>query len=193
METSGQSGGGSAVGDKVEQTKDVVAAQTNEVTERGRGMVRDQLDQRSTQLGEQAGSASQTLRQVAEQARLQGNSQQAHMAELAADRSERLGSFLREADGERMLSEAEDFARREPWVVAGAGLAIGFLLARSLKASSAGRYQRRSGVQPTYRTAYSAQSAYEHTARPPYPQPSSVGVAGNGDAETTSMDLGATP
>jgi ElaB/YqjD/DUF883 family membrane-anchored ribosome-binding protein len=166
----------------------VVSAQTSEATERGRGMVRDQLDQRSTALGEQIGSASRTIRQVADQSRAQGNSQQARMAEMAADRSEQLGTFLREADGERMLEEAEDFARRQPWVIAGAGLAIGLLLARSLKASSSVRYQRRSGSQPSYATAYSSQS-FDRPAEPAYGQR----PYGNGEAETTRMDIGAAP
>jgi ElaB/YqjD/DUF883 family membrane-anchored ribosome-binding protein len=195
-EMSGQPGdGGSAVGEKVEQAKDVVSAQATTAAERGRGVVGEQLDQRSTQLGEQVGSASQTFRQVAEQSRAQGNQQQARMAEMAADRTDRFGAFLREADGERMLSEAEDFARRQPWVIAGAGLAIGFIVARALKASSGDRYQRRSATQfGTYQTAYSGQSAYggrsgsseQFTDRPPRWD------EGNGEAATTRVDIGST-
>jgi ElaB/YqjD/DUF883 family membrane-anchored ribosome-binding protein len=183
---SGHAGGdGSAVGDKVDQAKEVVSAQATEAAERGRGLVQDQLDHRSSQLGEQVGSASQTFRQVAEQSRVQGNQQQARMAEMAADRSERLGSFLREADGERMLSEVEEFARRQPWVIAGAGLAIGFVLARALKASSSDRYQRRSAPRAgSYETAYSAQSAVDRPSRP------QRWDEGNGEAATTSIEIG---
>src|SRR5436190_9063820 len=147
-------GGGSAVGEKVEQARDMVSAQATEVTEHGRGIVREQLSQRSTQLGGQVESLSQTLRRVAEQSRTEGNDQQARLAEQAAGRGERLSAYLTRADGQQMLAEAEDFARRQPWVIAGAGLAAGMVVARALKASSGTRYRKR------YVTAYSAQSTH---------------------------------
>jgi len=131
---------GTAVGEKVEQAKDVVSAQAGEVAQRGRGAVQSQLDERSTQVGRQIESTGATLRQVAEQARMEGNDQQARIAERAAEQTDRLGRFLTEADGERLLAEAEDFARRQPWVVAGAGLLAGMVVARALKASSVRRY-----------------------------------------------------
>ena len=91
---------------------------------------------------------------MAEQSRSEGNDQQARLVEQAADRGERLSAYLKRADGEQMLAEAEDFARRQPWVIAGAGLAVGLVVARALKASSGTRYQQR------YATAYSAQSTH---------------------------------
>jgi ElaB/YqjD/DUF883 family membrane-anchored ribosome-binding protein len=177
-------GGGGAVTEKLGQTKDMAAEQAGQVTEGGRGMVQDQLDQRSTQVGEQVGSASQTLRRVAEQSRTEGNTQQARLTEQVADRGERLSSYLIEADGRTILDEVEDFARREPWLVAAAGLAVGFLVARTLKASSADRYTSR--YRPTYPSDVGWSSAdpgrlpYEHTPRVP---------AGNGDPETR-IDIG---
>jgi ElaB/YqjD/DUF883 family membrane-anchored ribosome-binding protein len=180
-------GGGAAVSEKLGQTKDMTAEQVGQVTERGRGMVQDQLDQRSTQVGKQVGSASQTLRRVAEQSRMEGNNQQARLTEQVADRGERLSNYLIEADGRRMLDEVEDFARREPWLVAAAGLAMGFLVARTLKASSADRYTRR--YRPTYPSDVGWSSAdlgrlpYEHTPRVP---------GGNGDPETR-IDMGERP
>jgi ElaB/YqjD/DUF883 family membrane-anchored ribosome-binding protein len=182
--------GGSAVGEKVDQAKDVVSAQATEVAEHGRGMVREQLSQRSTELGDRVGSASQTLRRVAEQSRVDGNDQQARLAEQAADRGERLSAYLTRADGEQMLAEAEDFARRQPWVIAGAGLAVGLVVARALKASSGTRYQQR------YVTAYSAQSTYprRHEAGQA-PQPAYVESPsrsfGSGEGDTAEMDIGA--
>ena len=95
-----------------------MSAQATEVAEHGRGMVQEQLSQRSTELGDRVGSASQTLRRVAEQSRVDGNDQQARLVEQAADRGERLSAYLTRADGGQMLAEAEDFARRQPWVIA---------------------------------------------------------------------------
>ena len=182
--------GGSAVGEKVDQAKDVVSAQATEVAEHGRGMVREQLSQRSTELGDRVGSASQTLRRVAEQSRVDGNDQQARLVEQAADRGERLSAYLTRADGEQMLAEAEDFARRQPWVIAGAGLAVGLVVARALKASSGTRYQQR------YVTAYSAQSTHRrHYEAGQAPQPEYVESPsrpfGTGEGETAEMDIGA--
>jgi ElaB/YqjD/DUF883 family membrane-anchored ribosome-binding protein len=133
----------SAVTDKVDQAKDVVSAQATDAVERGRGMVQEQLDQRSTTLGEQLGSTSRALRQTAQQARQEGNEQQARLVESAAERADRASAFLIEADGERLLSEVEDFARRQPWVLAGVGFLAGAVLARAMKASSGRRYESR--------------------------------------------------
>jgi ElaB/YqjD/DUF883 family membrane-anchored ribosome-binding protein len=137
-----------AVTDRAEQAREVVSAQAGEAVQRSRGFVEQQLDQRSTMLGEQVGSTSQGLRRVAEQARQEGNDQQARLAEQAADRTDRLSTFLTEADGDRLLAEAEEFARRQPWVLAGAGLLAGVVLARAMKVSSRRRYDTRAGVAP---------------------------------------------
>jgi hypothetical protein len=127
------------VGTAAQKTVD----QAGQVVERGRGMVRAQLEERSTQVGDQIGSASQTLRQVADQARMDGNDQQARLAEHAAQRSERVSHYLIETDADQILNEIEDVARRQPWLVAGAGLLVGFAFARGLKASSGQRYENR--------------------------------------------------
>jgi ElaB/YqjD/DUF883 family membrane-anchored ribosome-binding protein len=184
-------GSGSAVGEKVDQAKDVVSAQATEVAEHGRGMLQEQLSQRSTQLGDRVGSAAKALRRVAEQSRIDGDDQQARLVEQAADRGERLSAYLTRADGRQLLAEAEDLARRQPWMIAGAGLAVGLVVARALKASSGTRYQQR------YVTAYSAQStpARRHengqtAQRASFQDPSRPSL-GNGEGDTAQMDIGA--
>ena len=62
------------------------------------------------------------------------------MVDAVADRSERLGAYLSTANSDRLLRDLEDFARRQPWLVAGAGALAGFLTARFVKASSGSRY-----------------------------------------------------
>jgi ElaB/YqjD/DUF883 family membrane-anchored ribosome-binding protein len=184
-----------SVGEKADEVKGVVVEQAGHAADRGRNVAQQQLDQRSTELGEQVGTAAWTLRQVADQSRTEGNDQQARLAEAAAERGERLSNYLVEADGERMLREAEDFARREPWVVAGAGLAIGFVLARALKASSSTRYQRHypdSYRRLPARTESGGRSDWQDTpAGQPYFQPEPR--VGNGEAETTRIDIGTRP
>jgi ElaB/YqjD/DUF883 family membrane-anchored ribosome-binding protein len=173
--------GGSAVGEKVEQAKDVVSAQTTDAVEKGRGALSGQLDTRSTQLGEQIGSTSQMLRQVASQARQEGNDQHARIAEKAAERTDRLSSFLTEADGEQLLSEAEEFARRQPWVLAGAGFLAGVLLARAMKVSSERRYGTRTQLAP-YRPNGARNGAEQWADERPQPtvQPAVVGTPSTG-------------
>jgi hypothetical protein len=131
--TSGEIGGNGAA----ETAQD----KAREAADHARGRVRDQLDQRSTQLGEQVGSSVGDARSVAEQLRTQGKETPARYVEQAADRAERLGGYLRETDGDRLLNDAEDFARRNTWAVALGGLAIGFAASRLLKASSSDRYR----------------------------------------------------
>jgi ElaB/YqjD/DUF883 family membrane-anchored ribosome-binding protein len=133
---------GSVVTDKMDQATEVISARTSDAVEQGRGAVQRQVGQRSAQLGDQIGAASHTIRQVAEQARIDGNDQQARLADEAAKRAERVSNYLGEVDPERLMADAEDFARRQPWLVAGVGLIAGFVLARSLKASSGRRSSR---------------------------------------------------
>jgi ElaB/YqjD/DUF883 family membrane-anchored ribosome-binding protein len=106
-----------------------------------RGRMRDEVDRRSTQLGERVGSGAGDARSVADELRKQGKDAPARYVEQAADRAERLGGYLNDSDGDQILSDVEDFARRNPWAVAAGGLVLGFAASRMLKASSSQRYQ----------------------------------------------------
>jgi hypothetical protein len=122
--------------------------QMSQATDQARGRLRDQVDQRSTEAGERVRSVAGDARSVAQELRGQGKDTPARYAEQAADRVERMGDWLHDSDGDRILSDVEDFARRNPWSVAAAGLALGFATARVLKASSAERYERRTSPPP---------------------------------------------
>jgi vacuolar-type H+-ATPase subunit E/Vma4 len=111
-----------------------------------RDRVRDQVDQRSTQAGEQAGSAADALRKASEQLRNDGNEPVAKGIEQVAQRVERAGGWLRDSDGDTILSDVEEFGRRNPLAVAAGGIALGFAASRLLKASSRSRYQPREGA-----------------------------------------------
>jgi len=73
--------------------------------------------------------AAQDVRKVAEQLRGQRKDTPARVADEVADRAESFGAYLRDADGERLLRNVEDVARRQPWLVAASGLALGLRLA----------------------------------------------------------------
>jgi ElaB/YqjD/DUF883 family membrane-anchored ribosome-binding protein len=132
-----------------------------ELKQQGRSKLGEALEQRTTEAGGQARQAAGALRQSGSQMRTQADGsgeQVAQAAEWAADRLERLGGYLEQASGERVLRDAEDFARRRPWIVAGAGLIAGLAASRFLKASSERRYGASSSVSST--ASRSGGSAY---------------------------------
>ena len=112
-----------------------------EAADQARGRVSQEVDRRSTQAGEQVSSNASDARSVADELRKQGKDAPARYVEQAADRAERLGGYLQQSDGDRILRDVEDFARRNPWAVAAGGLLVGFAASRMLKASSGDRYR----------------------------------------------------
>jgi ElaB/YqjD/DUF883 family membrane-anchored ribosome-binding protein len=102
---------------------------------------REQVDQRSTQAGEQVSATAQALRSTGEHLREQGQDPQAKAAEKVAHHADRVGRYLTESNADRMLSDAEDFGRRQPMAVVGVGIAVGFAASRFMKASSRKRYE----------------------------------------------------
>jgi hypothetical protein len=166
-----------------EQVKDQVRDKAQLAQEKAQGALgqarsrlRDQVDQRSTQAGDQVHSAAQDVRGVADQLRGQGKDAPARVAEQVADRAESFGTYLRDADGERLLRDVEDVARRQPWLVAAGGLALGFAASRFLKASSSRRYQSRPD------RSYASPSGYDPAAV--------TGTASTSDPASTGSDYG---
>ena len=130
-----------------------VAGQAQEKAQEAAGKAQDvlheQIDQRSTQAGEKVSGTAQDLRSVGEELRKQGKDGPAKLAERGAERVERVGSYLSESDSDTLLSDVEDFGRRQPLAVLAGGLVVGMAAARFLKASSRDRYQRRVGPSST--------------------------------------------
>jgi hypothetical protein len=111
------------------------------------------------------------VRSIADELRSQGKDTPANLAEQVANQADRVGDYLKGASGDRILRDVEDFARRQPMLVAAAGLALGFAASRFLKASSSRRYESgygdsgtgRSYATGTYRTTspYSTVTDYD--------------------------------
>ena len=132
-------------------------ADTEQAKEKAQGAARqaksklsEQVDQRSTQAGQQVGSMAEDVRSVAQELRTQGKETPARYAEQAAERVQSAGQWLERSDGDQLLRDVEDFARRNPWAVAAGGLVLGLAASRMLKASSGQRYRTSvsSGTQP---------------------------------------------
>ena len=112
-----------------------------EVAGEAKSRLSDQVDQRSTQAGQQLGSAADDVRSVADQFRMQGKDTPARYAEQAAEKAQKVGQRLQDASGDELLRDVEDFARKNPWAVAAGGLMLGLAASRMLKASSTQRYR----------------------------------------------------
>jgi ElaB/YqjD/DUF883 family membrane-anchored ribosome-binding protein len=134
---------------QVTSASEQVKERVQDAAEQAKGETRDQLrrqvNTRSTQAGEQASSIAEAMRRTTEQLRSEGKDNVAKVIDGVADRSERLGGYLTQADDDRILRDLEDFARRQPWVFVGGSAVLGFLAARFMKASSSSRYQSRPG------------------------------------------------
>jgi ElaB/YqjD/DUF883 family membrane-anchored ribosome-binding protein len=124
--------------EKVQEAAGQVQQQVGEKAQQVRGQagetIRQQLDTRSTHAGEQVSATADALRRVSAELRQEGNGT-AHYAERLADPVERLGRYLTEADGQRIIGDAERFARQRPWVAVVGGATLGFFVARFIKAS----------------------------------------------------------
>jgi hypothetical protein len=129
--------------DKAQEVAGQAQEKAQEAAGQARDRIRGQVDDRSTQAGQQVKTHAQDLRSVGDSLREQGKDQPAKLADQAAGRLERAGSWLTESDADRIIGDVEDFARKNPWAVMAGGLALGFAASRVLKASSADRYASR--------------------------------------------------
>jgi len=120
-----------------------------EKAEKARGAaasaVRQQVDERSTQVGSQVGEISDALRKSSENLRSQGKVGPAKVLDAVTDRVEPMGRYLSESDADRLLGDAEHYGRRNPWLVIAGGLTLGVVVSRLLKASSNRRFEELRG------------------------------------------------
>jgi ElaB/YqjD/DUF883 family membrane-anchored ribosome-binding protein len=123
----------------------------------GGGAEGDRLQEAASGLADQAArtadaqasttmtKAGETLDQVAQAIREAGNGlreqqpQFAGIADTAAHRVEDASSYLREHDAREVVDNVQSWAREQPAMVIGGGLALGLLLGRFLKSGSSGQ------------------------------------------------------
>ncbi len=166
--------------EKAQEVAGQAKEQAQNVAGQAKEQARTQIDERSTQAGEQVTEHADSFRKVSETLREQGQDKPAQLAEQAATRIEGLGSYLKDADADRILSDVEDFARKQPVAVIAGGLALGFFASRFLKASQTERYTTRSQGLPNYATRPQA------TTPPP-----AYGTTGN--ELSSGVGVGTTP
>ncbi|HEX8106010.1 MAG TPA: hypothetical protein VF533_25565 [Solirubrobacteraceae bacterium] len=190
--TSGNGGGAQGAAQQAQEKVSEVAGQAQE---QARTTLRSQVDQRSTQAGEQVVSQASDVRTVAEKLREEGKEGPAKVAEQAADRVEKVGGYLRDSDADRILNDVESYARSNPWTVVAGGLALGFVASRFLKASSSDRYRTGStgAPNPAPAPAPATRQLPASTTAPPPPPPPLSGpppVAAPASPTTTNPGTG---
>ena len=159
-QTSGRPGG--AVAEVKDQGEEIISAAQEQITAKAHELggeanfqIREQLDQRSTQAGEQLQAIGKTFQSGANQLRSEGKDVPARVVEEVARRADDVGGYLQSAEADRILSDIEGFARRRPWLTAGVGALAGFLASRFVKASGSRRYEgahSNSGYSPSMRS-----------------------------------------
>src|SRR5688572_6581237 len=103
--------------EKAQEVAGQAREKAQEAAGEARSRLREQVDQRSTQAGERISAASSDLRSVGQELRKQGKDTPARFADQAAERVERVGSYLGQSDADRILRDVEDFGRRQPLAV----------------------------------------------------------------------------
>jgi hypothetical protein len=109
-------------------------------------------DQASTRFAGQIGQTSETLHSTSEAIRSVGRelrNQQgpiAQFADQAADRVDRVSSYLRDKDMDQLVEDVERFARQNPATFIGGAFALGLIAARFLKSTPEQRRSMLDGV-----------------------------------------------
>jgi hypothetical protein len=132
----------------VASAREQVGTKAVEVREDAAFRLREEIDKQSTEAGRQVEAVGQAMRSGAEQLRSDGKAPVAGFVEGVAQRLEDLGSYLEHTDAEHVLADVEAFARRRPWLTAGAAALGGFIASRFVKASSERRYDSRADTYP---------------------------------------------
>ena len=150
----------SASSGAIEQAQEKVGEGVEVAKSSAAGFLRTQMDDRSTQIGEQLEGAGQALRRASQTMKEEGTPG-TQLVERAALQVERSARYLGQSDGKKLLSDFERIGRENPWGVIAGGIALGFLGARFLKASSSKRFEE-------YRaSSYSRPSSSSRQLPPP--------------------------
>jgi hypothetical protein len=105
------------------------------------------VNTQKTRAADSLGSVAQALRQSSDQLRSNDPGMPVHQyISTAADRVERFSDYLRSSSVGDMMSEVEQFARRQPAIFIGGAMMLGLLGARFLKSSNRGSS---GGTQPS--------------------------------------------
>lgn len=102
----------------------------HELTDRTRERVLDELGRGSSAAGARVHAAAGDVRDMAAHLHDRRRDAPARLADEIADRLDRAGAYLTDAEADRMVRDARDFARRRPAVVLAGAAVAGLVLGR---------------------------------------------------------------
>jgi hypothetical protein len=114
----------------------------DELRDKTQGFIIDQIDAGSKQFGGMLENKAQSVRTVGDALRDRGETAPGQVADMAAERLERVAKYFSSTSGEQLVADVEGLARRNPLLTVGAGLTVGLFAARLLKASAGRRYAK---------------------------------------------------
>lgn len=139
----------------LEQTRGEVLRKSqtmmNQAVDRGTGMLADRVEHYTN-----------VAREVGNILRERGEPQAADMVTSLADRGIGIARYLRNSDGGKMWSDAQELARGRTWLLTGVGFVGGLAIARAVRAAADGGAGWE--TQEAYRDEY-AQPYTQRTGR----------------------------
>lgn len=144
----------------------------SQMADRAMSEAEPRLEDGRMRLAEGLQSVAQAFKTSGQQLREGQHSQIAQFSEQAAERVERLSSYIQARDVRSMMSEAQEMARREPALFLGAAFTAGLLGARFLKSAQSSNPMPHQGPGSSsfgasyspYATSASSRSSAEPTS-----------------------------
>jgi hypothetical protein len=151
--TTGNASSGSA---PASQVADQVKQSASQVTDQAKQTATSQIATRKDQAAQGLNTVSSSMRQMGDNLRQnEQTSGYAQYVNQAADQVDRFSGYLQNHDPRQIMSDAENWARRNPALVLGGAFALGLLASRFLKSGMGGQNQpdgsRQSGQSGQYR------------------------------------------
>lgn len=176
----------------------ILRAGKDEAVREAKHMMHDIVEEQRGRAAGHLGGMAQALHKSARDLE-QENTTMAKYTDMAAERLDDVAQYLRQANWNDMVHEAEGFARRQPYWFIGGAVAAGFLAARFIKSSPSMKGRSSSARQESTteeRVIYPTETAPSRPATPGYGQsttsptsttPSTAAGVGGGTARTGDM------
>jgi hypothetical protein len=132
---------------KAGQVVDQAQGAAGQIAEQAKQQATSQLESQKDRAVDTLVTVAQALRQTGQQLQQQEQGAVGGYVEQAAERVERMTNHLRSHDVPELITQTQDFARRQPGLFVAGALALGFLGARFLMSSGqrATQQQRSAG------------------------------------------------
>lgn len=130
--------------------------QTGDIMRRSQGLINQAVDRGTNLLAERVEHYTEVANDVADVLRERGEPAAAGAVETLAGRIKGVADYLRSADGARLWSDGQNYARERTWVLAGAGFVTGIAAARAVRTATA---ERTWESEPAYVDRYAQPNA----------------------------------